>query len=35
VFGNSSLANATNNLKVKMLSGARVEVRGQVYDASV
>jgi Tol biopolymer transport system component len=35
VFGNSSLANATNNLKVKLLSGARVEVRGQVYDASV
>jgi hypothetical protein len=31
VFGNAA-GGSSSNLKVKLLSGARVEVRGQVFD---
>lgn len=34
VFGNSNLASSSNNLKVKVLSGARVEARGKILDDS-
>jgi WD40 repeat protein len=35
VFGNSSLGSSANNLNVKLLSGARVEINGEVRDDSV